>query len=551
LGYGLLVLALLLATMPVLSLAWRRWEAWQSLAPARNAGLDERVLFEPVTGRELQFNVSTHQGWFALQGFVVAAPAVRAQGVLMTIEVGLHGARGAERERRYLAVPAAEGAHAYGLLDGRAEQAAWVMPTEWIDLTGRPDVHAVSVRVLDAPKGARTVLWRGAIDQRLSDAQVRLRYRRLSDATREALTKDWVTPPALVDPRVKQELLRYRQQRIGPLGQAGEMFVARRVLRQVPASVPRRYDPRVLAFAISPALRVGVELDRERKVVIDARDAEGRSLAITVDGPFAAGAPPRRTRIDGRWRGFWVAGRYELRSDAKGDVDVRDADTGDVLTPSGLRPRAQRATARRILRYHLHALGELPPPVRLRLRAEQADAHVTVIFIDAVGAHLASRDINVPWQPSLYDRPAGALDHAASEAVQVDVQPPDGASVLTIAADVPVLAHVATTLQSSRREMPQRWYSFQPEVDPRSVLSQGVALVEQPRPKVRRLVQASVPRRVAMARAAAGVDDTSAHARRARIHSTASAPARGAGRFSGGRRCGLICASRYGPRCCC
>ncbi len=515
LGYGLLVLALLLATMPVLSLALRRWEAWQSLAPARNAGLDERVLFEPVAGRELQFNVSTHQGWFALQGFVVAAPAVRAQGVLMTIEVGLHGARGAERERRYLSVPAAEGAHAYGLLDGRAEQSAWVMPTEWIDLTGRPDVYAVSVRVLHSPEGARTVLWRGAIDKRLSDAQVRLRYRRLSDATREALTKDWVTPPALIDPRVKQDLLRYHQQRIGPLGQPGEMFVARRVLRQAPDSVPRQYNPRVLAFAISPELRVGVELDREREVVIDARDAKGRALAITVEGPFAPGASGRRTRIDGRWRGSWVAGRYELRSDATGDVDVRDADTGDALTPSGLRPRAHRATARRILRYRLHALGELPP-VRLRLRAERADARVTVLFIDAAGAPLASRDITVPWQPSLYDRPAGALDHAASEAVQVDVQPPDGASLLTITADIPVLAHVATTLPRSPGEMPRRWYGFQPEVDPRSVLSQGVSLVEQPRPGAARVVRASVPRQLAEARAAIGGDDASAGARPAR-----------------------------------
>ncbi len=481
LGYGLFALLVLVAITPALSFAWRSWEAWRNLEPARNAGLDERVLFEPVAGRPLEFNVSTHQGWFALQGFVVAPPARRARGMPVTIGIGLHGASGIEREQRYLALPAVTHVRPYGLLDGLIEQAVWVLPTEWIDLTGRPDVQAVSVRVLDTADGVHTVLWRGAIDQRLPDPQVRLRYRRLSDASREALTDDWVTPAALVDPRVKQELLRYRQQRIGPLGQPGEAFIARRVLRQRPGATPRRYDPRILALAIGPALHVGLELDAARTAMIDARSSDGSPLALTVIGPVAPGAPVRRMRVDGRWRGPLAAGRYELHAAAHGDVDVRDAASGDPLVPAGLRPRNHRASTGRVLRYRLHALGDAPPPVRIRLRAERGDTRATLHFVDAQGARLASSVVAVPWQPSRYDRPAIAPDRAVSEPVQIDLQPPAQAHSLRVDADEPVLAHVATTLPRSGRGARRRWYSFQPEVDPRSVLSQGVVLVEQPR----------------------------------------------------------------------
>lgn len=482
LGYGLLALALLMATLPLVGLAWQRWQAWHNLAPARNAGLDERVLFQAVNGRALQFNVSTHQGWIALQGFVVVQPSLRARDLPLTLEVGLHGTRGVTRQTRYLALPAAEHARPYGLLDGREEHAAWVLPTEWIDLTGRPDVQAISVQVVDLPQGVHTVLWRGAIDQRLTDTQVRLRYRRLSDASREALTAGWVTPSAVVHPAVKQQLLRYRQERIAPLGTAGEAFAARRVLRAAPGTARRTYDTRALALAITPTMPVGVELDRPRNVRIDGQRADGSALPITIDGPFGGTGAPRRLETDGRWQGPWGAGRYVLRSRAAGDVDVREIESGDVLVPSGLRPRTQRVVAARPLRYRLYALGDVPPPVRLRLRAEQGDARAAVHFVTDAGNVLASHDIDVPWRASRYDRPAAALDRPASDPVQIDLQPPAQASAMRIVSVTPVLVHALTTPSKG-----QRWYSFQPEMDPRSALSQGVVVVEQPRPERARI----------------------------------------------------------------
>lgn len=492
LGYGLLALALLLPVVPLASLAWQRWEAWHRLAPARNAGLEERVLFQAVNGRPLEFNVSTHQGWIALQGFVVAHPRLRARDLPLTVEVGLHGTRGVTRERRYLALPAAEHARPYGLLDGREELATWVLPAEWIDLTDRPDVQAISVRVIDLPTAVHTVLWRGAIDERLTDAQVRLRYRRLSDAAREALTADWVTPSAVVHPAVKQELLRYRQERIGPLGASGEAFEARRVLRAARGTAVQTYPSRPLALAIGPSMPVGVELDRPRNVRIDAQSADGTPLPITIEGPFGGDGAPRRMRIDGRWRGPWTAGRYLLRSKEAGDIDVREVESGDALVPSGLRPRTQRVLAARPLRYRLYALGDAPPPVRLRLRAEQDDARVTVHFVTDAGSVLASHAIAVPWRASRYDRPAAALDSPAAVPVQIDLQPPARASAMRIEAVTPVLVHALTTLPEDASSKGRRWYSFQPDVDPRSVLSQGVVVVEQPRPVRARITLATL-----------------------------------------------------------
>ncbi|MES2858453.1 MAG: hypothetical protein V4704_04655 [Pseudomonadota bacterium] len=482
LGYGLLALALLLAMAPLASLAWQRWQAWHRLAPIRNADLDERVLFQAVDGRPLEFNVSTHQGWIALQGFVVAHPKARARDLPLTIEVGLHGTRGVQRERRYIALSAAEHRRPYGLLDGREEHATWALPAEWIDLTDRPDVQAISVRVIDLPAAVHTVLWRGAIEHRLTDGQVRLRYRRLSDASREALTANWVTPSAVVHPAVKQELLRYRQERIGPLGASGEAFKARRVLRAARGMAVQPYASRPLALAIGPLMPVGVELDRPRNVRIDAQRADGTRLPVLIEGPFGGDGTPRRVRSDGRWEGPWTAGRYLLRSEVAGDVDVREVQSGDALVPSGLRPRTHRALAARPLRYRLYALGDAPPPVRLRLRAEQEDARVTVHFVADAGGVLASHAIAVPWRASRYDRPAAALDSPAAVPVQIDLQPPAQANAMRIEAANPVLVHALTTVPSQATSQGPRWYSFQPDVNPRSALSQGVVVVEQPRP---------------------------------------------------------------------
>lgn len=511
LGYGLLALVLLLALLPLGSAAWRRWEAWRNLAPSRSAGLDERVLFEARDGRALEFNVSTHHGWFALQGFVVAPAERRGRPLPVTLEVALHGARGTTRERRYLALPAIADARPYGALDGDPARPAWVLPTEWIDLAGRPDVRKVAVRVVGAGEGVHTVLWRGAIDQRLPDAQVRLRYRRLSDAAREELTAGWITPPTLVEPAVKQELLRYQQQRIAPLGPPGEAFVVRRVLRLPPAPAPRRFDPRPAALAIGPSMDVTLVVDAPVEVVVDARRPDGASLAVSVSGPSAraTGTGPIRS---GRWRETLAPGRYLLRSSLPGNIELRETATGDSLLPAGPRPRTRRVAPGRALDYPLVALDASPPPVRLRLRPERGDATARVRFLDASGGALATRDVALPWRPSRFDRLATRLDRPVAEPIQVDLQPPAAARVLRLEADAPVLAHVLTTLPGDVRG--RRWYAFHPASDPRSVTSQGIVVVEQPHPAAPRLesdrasARAGAPasRRDASAAAAAPAD---------------------------------------------
>lgn len=485
LGYTVGGLLVLLALGAVLAAGWQRWQGWRVLAPARNAGLDERVLFAPRAGRALAFNTATHQGWFALQGFVVARADARRKGLPITLEIELRGARGRAlaTERRYLALPPSNDVQAYGLLDGRARELVWILPTEWFDLSARPDVRAIAARIVDAGPGVQAVLWRGAIDMRLSDTQTRLRYRRLGDDARDALTRDWVTPASLVHPRQKQELVRYRQKRIGPLGQAGVDFDAYRVLRQVPRTRPRRFDPRIAAMPITPDMPVSFELAQERELTIDARAADGAALPVAL---WSSAARPR-TLETGQARATWRAGIYEVRSMARGTVDIRDAATGDPVVPDGLRPRAHRSQRDLTLRYRLLALGNAPPPVRIRARAEQvgARASLNVRFLDASGAELQSHALDIPAVASRHDRRSDALDRPAAEPAQVDLQPPALARLVELRSDAAVLSTLYTTIPQKdgapRARALRRWFSFLPEVDPRSVLSQGVVVIEQPR----------------------------------------------------------------------
>lgn len=474
LGYALLALLLLLALAFLASLVWARWEAWRSLAPLRGAGLGERVLFEPLGDLPLEFSVATHEGWIALEGFVVAPPARRARELPLTLDIGLLGRRGTEYSRRYLALPPVADAQPYGLLDGAPEQAAWILPSVWIDLRTRPDVRAVSVRVRPAGDGVERVLWRAALDERLSDREVNLRYRRLGPVAREALTATWITPAGLVDPKVKQELLRFRRQRVAPRGQPGDAFVARSVLRQPADDARRRYNPRDGALAIYPPLAVSLLLDTTQRVVVDARRVDDAPMQVDVDGPSG------RITVASRWQGEWAPGLYVLRSSERGSVDVRDASTGESLLPAGQRPRTHRARADRSLSYALVPLDGAPPPVRLRLRPEGQAAIVALRFLNAEGAQVQSRELAVTARASAFDRLASALGRSVAEPVQIDLLPPADARTLVVAADAPVLVHALTTL--SARRPGRRWYSFEPTLDPDSVLVKGIVVVEQPRP---------------------------------------------------------------------
>lgn len=512
LGHALLFGACALAVATVGWTAWSEWQRVRGLTPAGTAGLDERVLFAPLKPEGLSFNVSTHQGWFALQGFVVAPTAARQRDLPITIEVNHHTANGTEivSQRRFLALPAVPRARPYGLLDGREDQGVWILPTEWIDLTDRDEVRSVSVRVVQAPRAVQAVLWRGAIDQRLTGPEARLRYRRLSAAARDALTAQWVTPASLIDPQAKYALLGWRQQRIAPLGQPGVEFAPRRVLRQRGPGGPPSYVERYHALALSPSMRVSFALEGARTVRIDARGRQGAPMAVSLWQHAADGLSPTRVLPGGRWSGTLAAGTYELRADAAGDVEVRDATTGDPIAPDGRRAITHRAEPRRTLTYRLYPLGGEVPAVRLRLRPEARDASVRVQFLDDAGRRLDTQTVAARWSPSRYDRPGDALDRPASDPVQAELTPPPLARAMAVSADSAVLVASLTALPAGA-EAParRRWHSFMPDVDARSPLSLGVVVLEQPRP-----ASPSVPAVTAGApRAAAAANDDARRSR--------------------------------------
>jgi len=226
---------------------------------------------------------------------------------------------------------------------------------------------------------------------------------------------------------------------------------------------------------------VSFELDAARRVQIDARTAAGGSMRTDL----IARATGSARVIDARWVGELPAGLYELHSAAAGTVDVRDSESGDPLVPDGLRPRFHVAGPSGALRYRLYAVAGQVPAIRLSLRTQMASSVVaTITFTDAQGTALASRSVVVPWIASAFDRPADALDRPAAEAKRVDLQPPPAARELRVSADGALLVTASTTLPA-RAGLPvdprHRWFSFFPAIDPRSPLSQGVVIVQQPR----------------------------------------------------------------------
>ncbi len=481
LGRALLLLTLLLITGVSAFVVFNRWQAWRNLEPVRNAGLDERVLFEAI-GPTLRFNAATNEGWFALQGFLVASMQARRGGLELTIEITVEGPGRVvlNRERRYVGLRRLDQAHPYGLLDGRDNEPAWILATEWIDLTPWPRASAVTVRLLELDRDIRTVLWRGAIDSRLTDAQTQLRYRRLGGAVRGDLTADWITPPSLIAAEVKRELVRYRMERLGPLGQPQRDFVARSVLRKPATASVRAVQSSNAAIALSPSMRVSFELEAPTRVQIDARTTTGAPMR--VDLLAGAARPPRA--IEGRWEGDLLAGLYELQSSDAGTVDVRHSGSSDPLVPDGLRPRFHVAGPSGALRYRLYPVSGQVPAVRLSLRARYASSVAALTFMDAQGAALASSSVAVPWVASAFDRPADALDRPAAEAIRVNLQPPQGARELRVSADAALLVTTSTTLPSApglQVDPGRRWFTFFPIIDPRSPLSQGVVIVQQPR----------------------------------------------------------------------
>lgn len=469
----------LLAWLTALGLAtWALYLAapYRDIGTARSApggaDPDERVLFEPLSGRALAFNAATHQGWFAVQGFVVAPLASRAAGLPLTVEIGVHGPSGVVHSRLHFFLPAGSHPQPYGWLEGAADAPVWILPTHWIDLSGREDVRAVSVRVVSAPEGVEGILWYGVKEERLSEAQARSRYRRQRTDAREALVAKWVTPAAAVHPDVKRELLRHLRVRVGPLGRIDEAFATRRVWRKLPGGAPAPRDDRPLAMAISPTLPVAFDLPHATEVVIDGRSGNNAPMRLQHVGDAAAPAPPTTA---GPWRVNLPRGRHELRAAHAGSVEVRDARNGESILPDGLRIRAHRATADRLLDYRLFALGDAPQPVRLRLRADGADTRATIEFFDGAGTPLSQLRLDVPWRTSGYDRFALSLAKVAGDPVTVDLAVPRGAERLRVSAAAPTMVQALTRVPAGG------WHSFQPVTDPRSVLSQGLTIVEQPR----------------------------------------------------------------------
>ena len=477
-GYGvLLVFGLAVAVWAVL--AATRWLQGVRLEHRGDASArTESVLFEPGSRGELRFNLAGHERWMVLQAFPVAALDERREGLSLAFDVEIQGGPRTVRQRHFLGLPALADARPWAMDGSPAGGEVWIYPPLWIDLTTHPQASRLTVRAIDpGPAGGR-VLWRAALERELDAEQARARYRQMGASRQEAITRHWVMPPSLVPPEQRQDLLRLRRERLAPIGREGVDYLTRRVLLHGPSRRDVAFARRDWAWPISPALHVALDVSAPVNVVLDARDADGAPLRLDVSGPEGQSA-----RHDGRWQGAWAPGRYELRADRPGTIELRDEATGTLLLPSGVRTRYSRLAMGERLRFRLHALGDGPPPVRLRARPLSGDVEARLTFLDAQARPLATRVVTVPWRPSPYDRRLASPAEPASESQSVELQPPATASVLEIEADDALLVAALTTA-NARPGRGTPWFSFLPEGDRRATLAVDEWVVEQPSPRV-------------------------------------------------------------------
>lgn len=485
-GHALLLLLALCVVVAGIAGGLRLWDAGRRLQPASERAVGDRVVFEAMPGKPMRFNVSNHQGWAVLRGFVVAGVAARARAMPLSVQIEVldTDARRLRVDRRFLELMASDQAPApYGRLAGSADAPVWLLPEEWIDLGSHPQAREIRVQPVDADAAIAEVFWRASIEARLGDDALRLRYNRLGARRRDALTADWVTPASLIAPQTKRELMRRQRQPVGPLGQEGTDYRVRRVLRDAFERQRRGYArTESREFAIGPGLRVGVQVSAPTSVRIRSAATADDALTLWQSGP--EGVRRFATIALSPFEALLPAARYELRATRNGTVDVRDTATGQRLAPDGLQTLAFPVDAKTVSSYRLFEAARAIAPVRLVFRARNGPARVRVHVGDAEGQPLLDRELLVAWQPSLYDRAFGDLDRPLGEPVRLTIHPPAAARVLRIEADAEVLATVFTQAPALARAIDsptpltrRRWFSFLPEAGP----SQGVIVLQQPR----------------------------------------------------------------------
>lgn len=335
-----------------------------------------------------------------------------------------------------------------------------------LNLADQPQVSRMRVRIRQSDPLVRDVMLRVYMAETLPDFRLAHRWLRLSDEQKTGLAKGNVYSQDLLDENEIRNLLRGREQPLGPSGIAGSAYFSRTLY------VMREYEGQEISAPVPPA---GVWVDENIRGVIPLPESGGR-IRLEFLPLNQEKAPPPGSAIQVRWFGrllsersqtetAWQGEGTRLEADWKGGLLEVSASGGLVvraflrqkgvkeagereITPPAQYLRSFAAQPETPLEFAVDHAGNDPTPFRIDIRqallpdeaAEDQPVLVGYQLLDQAGKILREGSILAAPAASRYDRlPPDALGTRVTDPSSFYFSLPAGVSAIRFTPERPTL----------------------------------------------------------------------------------------------------------------
>ncbi|MDP2828868.1 MAG: hypothetical protein Q8O37_09690 [Sulfuricellaceae bacterium] len=319
-----------------------------------------------------------------------------------------------------------------------------LMPTDGhivvLNLANLPQASHMRVKIHQSDPKIRDVIFRVYMEETLPDFRIAHRWLRLSDEQKIGLAKGNVYSQDLLAENEIRNLLRGREQPLGPTGIAGSSYFSRTLY------VMREYKGREVAEPVPPA---GVFVDERTHGVIPLPEAGGKIrlnflplsqekapvLGSTIQVRWFGRLLAERSQSNVIWRGEgtvletnWKGGILEVS--ASGGVAVRaflGLSNGEEqeITPQAVYLRTFTAQPENPLEFTVDHAGDDPTPFRMDIRQARLPGEAAEDNPAWVSYQLLNRHGHIVREGSiLASPPVSSYDRLQSDALSMRVTDP-------------------------------------------------------------------------------------------------------------------------------
>jgi hypothetical protein len=342
-----------------------------------------------------------------------------------------------------------------------------------LNLANLPQVSRMRVRIRQSDPLVHDVMLRVYMAETLPDFRIAHRWLRLSDEQKTGLAKGNVYSQDLLDENEIRNLLRGREQPLGPSGIAGSSYFSRTLY------VMREYEGREISAPTPPA---GVVVEENIRGVIPLPEGGGKIrlefLPLSQEKAPAPGSPiqvrwfgrllDERSQAETAWQGEgatleanWkgcllevsasggMVVRAFLRQDgAKGQEKAGQEAQEQEITPPAQYLRTFTAQPEDPLEFAIDHAGSDPTPFRIDIRqtllpaevAEDRPVQVSYQLLDQAGKIIREGSILASPPVSRHDRlPPDTLGTRVTDPSSYYFSLPVGVSAIRLTSDRPAL----------------------------------------------------------------------------------------------------------------